>query len=70
MSSDSTSSGVASSGMLTVLEMAPLMKGWMAAIIFTCPRWWMTLSPIEQANTAMCSGRMWGAPSSDLCSSM
>ena len=38
MWSCSTSSTVASSGMLTrVLEMAPLMNGWTAAIIFTWP---------------------------------
>ena len=31
------SSTVASLGRLTVFEMAPEMKGWVAAIILTCP---------------------------------
>jgi hypothetical protein len=37
MNSCSTSSTVTCSGMFTVLEMAPEMNGWAAAIIFTCP---------------------------------
>ncbi len=37
MWSCSTSSTVASAGMLTVLEMAPEMNGWTAAIIRTWP---------------------------------
>ena len=37
MWSCSTSSTVTSSGMLTVLEMAPLMKGWTAPIMRMWP---------------------------------
>ena len=62
MWSCSTSSTVASSGRLTVLEMAPEMNGWTAAIIRTWPEWWIVLSPIEQANTGdVLGGQVRGA---------
>jgi hypothetical protein len=48
----STSSTLADSGMLTVLEMAPEMNGWAAAIIRTCPIAEMTRSPMAQSKTA------------------
>ncbi len=55
MCSCSTSATVTSSGIFTVFEIAPEMNGCTDAIIFTWPRYWMTLSPIEQANTGRCS---------------
>ena len=51
MWSCSTSSTVASSGMLTVLEMAPEMNGWTAPSSARGPGSGSVLSPIEQANT-------------------
>src|SRR3989304_3048394 len=41
----SMSSTVAPSGRLTVLEMAPEMKGWTAPIILTCPSQWTGRGP-------------------------
>ena len=54
--------------MLMVLEMAPEMNGWAAAIILMWPVWWMNRSPylplrLAQSNTGRCSARRWGAPS-------
>ncbi len=38
--------------MFTVLEMAPEIHGWIAAIIRTWPMAEMTRSPIAQSNTS------------------
>ena len=54
-------------GRLTVLEMAPERKGWVAAIILTWPGQEMVRVPLaglkEQSKTARCSGLRAGAPS-------
>src|SRR5665648_783020 len=51
----SISSTVADSGMLTVLEIAPEMNGWTAAIIRTSPSGEIARSPTAQSNTSYCS---------------
>ena len=69
MRSCSTSSTVASEGMLTVLEMAPDRNGCTAAIMATWPELVIGLSPSEQANTSACSGAS-DEPSMLWCSTM
>ena len=56
--------------MLQVLEMAPDRNGWTAPIIRMWPMWWMGLSPMEVANTATCSARISGQPTTVWCSSI
>ena len=46
------SSGVASAGMFTVFEMAPLMKGWTPPIIRMCPRWVIERVPLSATEDA------------------
>ena len=46
------SATVACSGMLTVLEIAPEMNGWTAAIIRTWPIGAIERVPIAQSNTS------------------
>ena len=69
MKSCSTSSTLASAGMLTVFEMAPERNGCTAAIISMCPDVLMASSPSEQANTSRCPASM-GAPATLWCSAM
>ena len=61
------SSGVASLGMLTVLEMAPERNGCTAAIILMWPMYWMDRLPSlggnAQSKIARCSSFRCGAPS-------
>ncbi len=70
MNSCSTSSTVTSSGMFTVLEIAPEMNGCTAPIIRTWPMYWIAASPIEVSNTGRCSALRCGASATELCSAM
>ena len=56
------SSTVAVAGMFTVLLIAPLTNGWIAAIIRMWPRWLMARSPTAVSNTGRCSAESPGAP--------
>ena len=56
------SSTVADSGMFTVLEIAPLMNGWTAPIIFRWPMCEIARSPTATSNTGRCSAARLGRP--------
>ena len=64
------SSTVVSAGMFTVLEIAPEMNGWTAAIILMWPMWEMARLPTATSNTGRCSSFRPGAPTIVPCSSM
>ena len=62
------SSTVAVSGMFTVFEIAPLMNGWAAPIIFRWPMCEIARSPTATSNTGRCSSARSGAPTIVPCS--
>ena len=61
---------VAVFGRLTVLEIAPEMKGWTAPIILMWPMWLMARSPTATSKTDRWSGLRPGAPTIVPCSVM